>query len=184
MKKTLLLAGVASILSFSANAAEFNLMRDWQPYVGAEYVYSNAKLGGKAHAMRKAYNSGAVNIGARMYDYYGLEAFYQQSGGRKKNKDDGAYKSEFLAYGVGIAQNILKLIQNALSSFFIKGRLLCSKLFDRSKIPQPHHISPQGGNQLPQAPCGRLLSIRRKMRRRNRCYRKQKPCFALFLQRQ
>lgn len=100
MKKTLLLAGVASILTMNANAAEYNWMKDYQPYVGADYVYSYAKFGSKARQMKKSYHSGAVNAGVRFYDYLGLEAFYQQSGERKNHKADGDYKSEFLAYGL------------------------------------------------------------------------------------
>lgn len=102
MKKTLLLAGVASVLSFSANAAEYNWMNEYQPYIGADYVYSYAKFGGSAREMKKSYNSGAVNLGVRMYDYLGLEAFYQQSGERKNHKSNGDFKSEFLAYGADL----------------------------------------------------------------------------------
>ena len=100
MKKTLLLAGVASVLAFNANAANYNWMDEYEPYIGADYVYSYAKFGGEARHMKDSYNSGAVNLGVRMYDYLGLEAFYQQSGERTTHKDNGKYKSEFLAYGL------------------------------------------------------------------------------------
>lgn len=99
MKKTLLLAGVASVLSFNAHAAYYNWMQEYEPYIGADYVYSYGKFGGSARAMKKSYHSGAANLGIRMYDYLGLEAFYQQSGERKNHKAEGDYKSEFLAYG-------------------------------------------------------------------------------------
>jgi opacity protein-like surface antigen len=37
-----------------------------------------------------------------MYDYLGLEGFYQQSGQRKRSTSDGSYKTEFLAYGLDL----------------------------------------------------------------------------------
>ncbi len=102
MKKTLLLAGVASVIAMNANAAYFEGLQEYEPYIGADYVYSYAKFGGRARVMKDSYNSGAVNLGIRMYDYLGLEAFYQQSGERKSRGDDGQYKSEFLAYGADL----------------------------------------------------------------------------------
>ena len=39
MKKVLLLAGVAALVSANANA--FNLEREVKPYIGADYTYSN-----------------------------------------------------------------------------------------------------------------------------------------------
>jgi opacity protein-like surface antigen len=102
MKKTLLLAGVAALFASQSQAAEYNWMKEYQPYVGADYVYSNAKFGSNASKMRKAYSSGEVNVGVRMFDYLGLEGFYQQSGQRKRNTSDGSYKAEFLAYGLDL----------------------------------------------------------------------------------
>lgn len=43
MKKTLLLAGVACLFSFGANAADYN-MRDLRPYIGIDYIYTNANI--------------------------------------------------------------------------------------------------------------------------------------------
>ncbi len=102
MKKTLLLAGVASVLSFGASATEYNWMNEYDPYIGADYVYSYGKFGGTARGAKKSYNSGAVNLGIRMYDYLGLEAFYQQSGERKNHRADGEFKTQFLAYGADL----------------------------------------------------------------------------------
>lgn len=43
MKKTLLLAGVACLFSFGANAADYSLS-ELRPYVGLDYVYTDANI--------------------------------------------------------------------------------------------------------------------------------------------
>ena len=77
MKKTLLLAGVACLFSFGANAADYSLS-ELRPYVGLDYVYTDANIK-KETRIKTDYNSGAINAGIRFYDYLGLEAFFQQS---------------------------------------------------------------------------------------------------------
>ena len=105
MKKTLLLAGIASMISYNAGAADYSY-KSWsneiKPYVGADYVYSYAKFGEKAKSMKDSYHSGSVYMGSRMYDYLGLEAFFQMSGERENSKRDGKHKAEFLAYGADL----------------------------------------------------------------------------------
>lgn len=101
MKKTLLLAGVACLFSFGANAADYS-MRDLKPYVGLDYVYTHGNIK-KETGIKQDYSSGAVNAGIRFYDYLGLEAFFQQSGERKSMKGTlDQTKSEFYAYGLDL----------------------------------------------------------------------------------
>lgn len=100
MKKTLLLASVASVLACQAQAGYWSdVYNEMHPYIGADYVYSYAKFGGPAKHMRESYHSPSVNIGARMYGYYGLEAFYQQSFKEKRKLNNESHSAEFLAYG-------------------------------------------------------------------------------------
>lgn len=109
MKKTLLLAGVACLFSYSANAMD--LSQDIRPYVGLDYVYSHANYKNDASRLEKNkfikddYNSGAINAGVMIDDYTSIEAFYQQSGTRKgdTNYVDGVNhkaKTKFNAYGL------------------------------------------------------------------------------------
>ncbi len=101
MKKTLLLSGVACLISLQANAGYVSDMyHQMAPYIGADYVYSYIKFGGPARHMRESYHSPSINLGARMYDYWGLEAFYQQSFKEKRRIDDKKHSAEFLAYGI------------------------------------------------------------------------------------
>ncbi|MBO4294272.1 MAG: porin family protein [Alphaproteobacteria bacterium] len=103
MKKTLLLAGVASIFALKAEAGYWNdVYNQMHPYIGADYIYSNAKFGGAARHMKESYSSPSINIGARMYGYMGLEAFYQQAFKEKKTIDGEKHSTEFLAYGVDL----------------------------------------------------------------------------------
>ena len=51
MKKTLLLAGVACLFSYSANAMD--LSQDIRPYVGLDYVYSHANYKNDASRLEK-----------------------------------------------------------------------------------------------------------------------------------
>jgi len=103
MKKTLLLAGVASVVAFQANAGYWSdIYSDLKPYIGADYVYSYAKLGGPAQLLRESYHSPSINFGARMYGNWGLEAFYQQSFKEKKHIWGEPYSMEFLAYGADL----------------------------------------------------------------------------------
>ena len=109
MKKTLLLAGVACIFSYNANA--MNISSDLKPYIGLDYVYSKADFKGEASRLEKSnllkdnYNSGVINAGIKLGDYTSLEAFYQQSATRKGDRyyvDGLAHKAKtkFNAYGL------------------------------------------------------------------------------------
>ena len=103
MKKTLLLAGVACVFALQAKAGYWaDVYNEMHPYIGADYVYSNIKFGGAAKNMRDSYHSPSINIGARMYGYWGLEGFYQQSFKEKKTIDGEKHSAEFLAYGADI----------------------------------------------------------------------------------
>lgn len=105
MKKTLLLAGVASVFAFNANAVEL------LPYVGLDYNYSmlnhdeavvvgedsdanlikDGVMAGQAH-------SASVVLGTKVTPYAGVEAFYQLS--KKEHKVDD--RSQIQAYGADV----------------------------------------------------------------------------------
>lgn len=101
MKKTLLLAGVACLVSLNAQA--FDMMGLVKPYIGADYVYSYADYKNLAREPKRSYNSGAINVGAEIGRYTGLEAFFQQSGKRKQAKGTAEQmRTEFYAYGLDL----------------------------------------------------------------------------------
>lgn len=96
-KSALLLAGVACLFAFQANA------RDWKelnPYVGMDYAYSKAGLKKGFSNYDDKFNSGIFNVGMKANEHMGLEAFLQIAGERKNHRDEGTYKSEFNAYGL------------------------------------------------------------------------------------
>ena len=131
MKKTLLLAGVACLFSFGANAADYSLS-ELRPYVGLDYVYTDANIK-KETRIKTDYNSGAINAGIRFYDYLGLEAFFQQSGERKSMKGTlDQTKSEFYAYGLdlyGYAHRLRRFQSRRLSGY--------RQLQRQTEIPRP-----------------------------------------------
>ena len=103
MKKTLLLAGVATALfAMNANAVEF------KPYVGMDYVYSDAGMKEDLDEVYESkYNSFKFDLGAKLNKNFGLEFFYQQSGEEDKTHPtadvlgaDVKISSKFKAYGV------------------------------------------------------------------------------------
>lgn len=91
MKKTLLLAGVASVFAMSAQALEVT------PYVGADYnlnlvhkpSYMDGFIPGK-------YHSGSIVAGTKVSPYFATEVFGELS--KHENKRD--LHSEYGAYGV------------------------------------------------------------------------------------
>ena len=102
MKKAILLAGVAALISGAAQASGIN------PYMGVDYVYSKADYKSDKAAWDKAlkedYNSAAFNLGMRPNQYFSLEGFFQQSAEAKGSKASAAVygdriKSKFYAYG-------------------------------------------------------------------------------------
>lgn len=100
MNKSLLLAGVACLFATSANAMDWN-MKNYKPYVGAEYVYSYAKLGSDARNLKNDFNSGKVDLGMQFYRYWDLEFSFQQSGENKSNTEEyGRVKNYFQAYAL------------------------------------------------------------------------------------
>ncbi len=101
MKRTLLLASIASIFAFNAQAL------DVKPYVGLDYVRSDMDLDVKLEGenvsryLEDNLNAFAVSAGAKINNNFGLEAFYQQSEDGEKTvgfleKTETNYK----AYGV------------------------------------------------------------------------------------
>lgn len=93
MKKTLLLAGIASLMAYNANAAEV------VTYAGVDYNYSlvdhdssmDGVMAGQAH-------SGTVVLGAKVSPFASVEAFYQLS--KKEHKAD--YRTQIQGYGADV----------------------------------------------------------------------------------
>ena len=107
MKKTLLLAGVASLFSLNAQATEI------KPVIGLDYVYSNANFddfytddGERLDAAEDMLQTLALSAGVKFNQYVGLEAFYQQSEKADKTTyvEDDYYKAKdsYKAYGLDI----------------------------------------------------------------------------------
>lgn len=101
MKKTLLLAGVASLFAFNAQAL------DVKPYVGVDYVYSkmdlDVKLEGEnvSRYLEDNLNAFAVSAGTKFNKNFGIEAFYQQSeDGKKTISPLEKTETNYKAYGV------------------------------------------------------------------------------------
>lgn len=98
MKKTLLLAGVACLVSAaSAHAMNYN---EFKPIIGLDYAYSNADFKKDVKNLNDDFNSGIISVGTKIGDYSSVEAFYQLAGDKKTNTDTAKYKAKFSAYGL------------------------------------------------------------------------------------
>ncbi len=103
MNKALLMAGAACILLSTQAKAQQMFGEEIEPYVGADYVYDNVDFKNQGNGLKESYNSGAVNVGTRLGEYAGLEAYYQLSGKRTSNlSEDVKAKSKFQSYGVDL----------------------------------------------------------------------------------
>ena len=91
MNKTLLLAGVASVFAFNAQAVELT------PYVGADYnlnfVNKASSLDGNVPGK---YHSGSIVAGTKVSPYAAVEAFGELS----KHANKRLMHSEYGAYGL------------------------------------------------------------------------------------
>lgn len=91
MKKSLLLAGIAGVL-FTHNAQAENTW-NIKPVVGMDYVYSTVDLDdGNETFFEDKMNAFALSAGVKINNYFGIEAFYQQSEKAEKS-------NHFYAYG-------------------------------------------------------------------------------------
>jgi len=98
MKKALLLAGVASLFATAANA-------EIKPYIGLDGNYSSLDWARNIeNFVEDDYQSVSLVAGAKLVRNFGLEAFYQLSGGEKNSISDrqqsAFYHSRFTAYGL------------------------------------------------------------------------------------
>ena len=98
MKKTLLLAGVACLISATAsNAMDY---RDIKPIIGLDYAYSDADFKKSSKGLNNDFNSGVLTIGSKMGEIMSVEAFYQMAGEQKSTVGTDKMKAEFSAYGI------------------------------------------------------------------------------------
>ena len=102
MKKTLLLAGVASLFAFNANAMEM------KPYVGLDYNYSDAAIAhhdkdwgdpAKFNAQENNYDSLSLIVGAKMHTNFGVEGYFQRSQNETR-EFHGKNTSRIQSYGI------------------------------------------------------------------------------------
>ena len=101
MKKTLLLAGVASLFAMSANA--YDIKDYWSPYIGADYNFtrthhpeSTATVA--SNILPSNYHSGTFAFGTKVFDYVAVEGFAEFS--KYENKPET--RSYTRAYGADV----------------------------------------------------------------------------------
>lgn len=110
MKRTLLLAGAACLISLSAQAQTYP---EGRAYIGVDYAYDKADFKKDFKHLDDGFNSGSVNAGVRVEDA-GMEVFYQQAGSRKSHRpadEGGNQKVKFHAYGLDL-MGYLPVYQN------------------------------------------------------------------------
>ena len=102
MKKMLLLAGVASVFAFNANAMEM------KPYVGLDYNYSDAAIAhhdkvwgdpAKFNNQENNYDSMSLIVGAKMHTNFGVEGYFQRSQNETRTFYDRT-TSRIQSYGI------------------------------------------------------------------------------------
>lgn len=96
MKKYLLLAGVASIMSFNANAMDMEM----KPYVGLDYVRSMVDI--NQDYAEDDFNAYAISAGVKMHKNFGVEAFFEQTDEGKKHHEGVEIKDKYHAYGLDL----------------------------------------------------------------------------------
>lgn len=95
MKKTLLLAGVASVFAINAQALELT------PYVGADYNLNFLnKSSDNDGFLPGKYHSGSIVAGTKISPYFAVEAFGELSKHAMKKNAPIKTHSEYGAYGV------------------------------------------------------------------------------------
>lgn len=87
MKKTLLLTGMACIISCQANAM------DIKPYIGADMGASHAELQGLLDGFDDNFAVAGINVGAKFNNYFGLEVSAQSSSEAETYDLDLSYSS-------------------------------------------------------------------------------------------
>ena len=95
MKKTLLLAGVASLFAINAQAVELT------PYIGADYNLNFVnKSGALDYMVPGKYHSGSLVVGTKISPYFAVEAFGELSKHATKKYYPVKVHTEYGAYGV------------------------------------------------------------------------------------
>lgn len=140
MKKIVLLSGAALLaLSTSAQAMHWN-MAEYNPYIGADYVYSHAHHRGVAKGLKNDYNSAKFDLGMQFYKNFYTEFSYQMSG-KLKNKsafEGRTVKSNIQAYAMDVygkypimCSNLGALLTAGAAIYNLKYKGLPSKSINR-----------------------------------------------------
>ena len=122
MKKTLFLCALTAIVANEAKAA------DIQPYVGADYVYSMAKITQSTYT-DKSFHALDVSVGGMLTSTIGLELSYQQSKQNKKTTPVGKIKAEYKAlaldgvYYYSVLDNVQMLASGGLGYYEGKAKI-------------------------------------------------------------
>lgn len=87
MNKTLLLAGIACLISTQSNALEI------RPYVGADLGAAKADLQGALDNFDDDFAVAGFNLGAKFNKYFGIEASIQSSSDAETDDWDLSYSS-------------------------------------------------------------------------------------------
>lgn len=113
MNKTLLMAGVASLIAFNANAVDF------KPYIGADIGYSHVELNEPFNLFDDNFVLGSINIGSKITKNFGVEASTQNSAKNESYGVDLSYNGYGLdVFGYLPVNNNVELFASAGVGFY------------------------------------------------------------------
>lgn len=95
MKKITFLLTISAFMAINSAASAVDKYH-YTPYIGANYIYSDAK----AKGFSPNYHNGGVIIGSDYSPYFGTELFFNQSGSDSNRAAIGKIKTSYRAYGL------------------------------------------------------------------------------------